>query len=377
MSFKQIKNLGYWSVNGVEFNNKVKAILHAQELGLDHTSISYHYNDAWWDQLNWATEPNESLEDLYLRRAKQLRDKYETLVLRFSGGADSTNVLRTFVENGIKLDVVSINMWYQDGVDPWIQPSNIEKRDIAIPFATKLKEQGADFELVISNFSSTFESIGHSPEWILNIDAPRFTSIDISAHRSISTPEYAKWNKPTTAVIMGVDKPQVWCKAEKIWYFSIPDYLHTMHHKSTEMIPEPFYWNADVPQLVVKQAHCVKKYYQQHKDKLQTYNEALTAFDKKFYIPLIYPKYYGNLTPGESLPYYDMTLDALKFKNNNGNAPRGTGFDFGLEKLPNYETWKSGIELADRIIDSRFKTKDSIKDNGLIPIYTKPRWLGN
>jgi hypothetical protein len=371
------KNQGYWSVDNQYYTNKVRAILAAQQRNLGYEAISFHYNDEWWDQIDWTQEPQESLEELYIQRARQLREKYDTLILRFSGGADSTNILRTFVENDIKLDVVSINMWYQEGVDPWIQPSNIEKRDIAIPFATQLKEQGADFELVISNYSSTFASIGNDPDWILNIDAPRFTSIDISAHKAISTPEYAKWNRPSTAVIAGIDKPRIWCRDEKIWYFAIPDFLHTMHHKSTEMIPEPFYWTADFPKMTVKQCHSAKNYYRQHLDKLVVGSgTALTATLKQYYIPLIYPKYYGHLTPGEPLPYYDMTVDALKFKNNNGCAPRGTGFDFALEKLPNYDTWKQGIELADRLIDRRFKSKNSIEENGLLPIYTKPRWLG-
>jgi len=371
------KNRGYWSVDNQFYTNKVRAIVAAQQRNLDYEAISFHYNDEWWDQIDWSIEPDESLQELYIQRARQLREKYETLILRFSGGADSTNILRTFVENDIKLDVVSINMWYQEGVDPWIQPSNIEKRDIAIPFATQLKEQGADFELVISNFSSTFASIGNDPDWILNIDAPRFTSIDISAHKAISTPEYAKWNRPSTAVITGIDKPQIWCRNEKIWYFAISDVLHTMHHKSNEMIQEPFYWTADFPELIVKQCHSSKNYYQHHLDKLVVGSgTALTATLKQDYIPLIYPKYYGHLTPGEPLPYYDMSVDAMKFRNGNGSAPRGTGFDFALEKLPNYNTWKQGIELADRLIDRRFKSKDSIQENGLLPMYTKPRWLG-
>jgi len=370
------KNRGYWSVDNQYYTNKVRAILAAQQCNLDYGAISFHYNDEWWNQVDWSVEPNESLQELYIQRARQLREKYETLILRFSGGADSTNILRTFVENDIKLDVVSINMWYQEGVDPWIQPSNIEKRDIAIPFATRLKEQGADFELVISNFSSTFASIGNGPDWILNIDAPRFTSIDISAHKAISTPEYAKWDRTSTAVITGIDKPQIWCRHEKIWYFSISDGLHTMHHKSNEMIQEPFYWTADFPKLIVKQCHSSKNYYQQHLDKLVKACDALTAFNKQDYIPLIYPKYYGHLTPGEPLPYYDMSVDAMKFKKNNLCAPRGTGFDFALEKLPNYNTWKQGIELADNLIDRRFKNKNSIEEDGLMPIFTKPRWLG-
>ena len=62
--FSQTKNRGYWKVAGQEYGNKVQAILEAQRLNLDITDISFHYNDTWWDQHDWAVEPHESLDEL-------------------------------------------------------------------------------------------------------------------------------------------------------------------------------------------------------------------------------------------------------------------------------------------------------------------------
>jgi hypothetical protein len=375
----ETKNTGYWSVSGIQFSNKIQAILYAQEKNLGFDDLQYHYNDPQWDQLDWTQNPKGSIDDWYVKRAQQLREKYDTLILRFSGGADSTNILRTFIDNNIKIDVVSINMWYQEGVDPWIQPSNIEKRDIAIPLIKQLQDQGADFELIISDFSSTLDVINNDPEWFLHVDAPSFTNVNICLHRALTTPEYAKWNKPGTCVITGVDKPHVWYSDSTSWYFSIPDtHCHRMDNNLNLMSQEPFYWTADMPEIVIKQSHIVRQYYQNNIDRLSVNTDVpgiVGTTKKRHVIPLIYPKYYGWFEPsGEPLPYFDMTQMAMAVKKAK-YAPRGTGIDFALEKMPQYHVWKTGVELADTMIDSGFKIQNSIFDAGVRVCYTKPRYL--
>jgi hypothetical protein len=379
VTLSTVKNLGYWIVQGKEYNNKVLAVLAAQEAGLELSDITFHYNDQWWDTVDWTVEPKESLDDLYLRRARQLREKYDTLILRYSGGADSTNILRTFLDNGLKIDVVSINMWTPEGLDPWLQPSNVEKRDLAIPYIEELKKQGADFEVVINDFSPTLDVIRDQPNWPLKIDAPRLTIVDLCLNRALTTPEYDKWNNPSTAVIVGVDKPQVWCQSGKIWSFSLCDNLHPIHYQTNQMCQEPFYWTADLPEIPVKQGHVLKNYYRDRQERLIAIpgTNKFGIFAKRALIPLIYPKYFGYIEPSNGpLPYYDMSEVSAKVKKENTNAPRGTGIDFGFEQSPYYPTWKQGIDLVDRLIDRRFKNKDTILENGIVPLYTKPRWLG-
>jgi hypothetical protein len=379
----EIKNKGYWSVNGVEFDNKLKAILAAQELNLTLEDLKFHYNDKWWNSKRWDIEPKESLKDLYIKRARQLRDQYDTLILRFSGGADSTNILRTFVDNGIKLDVVSINMWYQEGSDPWTEPSNIEKREIAIPLAEKLKAQGADFELIVNNFTSTYSILGDNADWIFRISTPRFNCVDIAYHQASTTPEYEKWNNSSTCIITGTDKPFIAYNPEhNIWYARQPDTMHSILNQSSNMIQEPFYWTADLPELIIKQCHVLKNYYKNNIDKMsdlgskyQIDHKILRA--KRQVLPLIYAEYYDFLEIGtEPLPYYDMSVDAENYRKHKNGAPRGYGFDFNIEKSPYYQTWVDGVNLADKLVKREFKFEESIWTAGLEMRYTKKQWLG-
>jgi hypothetical protein len=219
------KNRGYWCVDNEYYDNKVKAIIAAQHRNLGPDDITYHYNDVWWDQIDWTSEPTESVEELYVKRAQQLREKYKTIIIRLSGGADSTNILRTFVDNNIKVDVVAMNEWHEPGTDPWLPTINIEKKLLAKPLVEQLIKNGAQFEVITNDFSSTISVLGNDPAWIFDIDAPKFSLIDITAHRALTTPEFDQWNDPSTAVIVGVDKPKVFCKQRKIWYFSMPDFF--------------------------------------------------------------------------------------------------------------------------------------------------------
>jgi hypothetical protein len=386
ISLSEIKNQGYWTVDSEEFNNKVKAILYAQEKNLGTDSIQYHYNDQWWDQHDWSQEPVENLDDLYVKRAKQLRDQYETLILRFSGGADSLNILKTFVENNIKIDIVSVQLWKLGDPDNTIVPNNIEKELIAFPLLKELQSKGADFKVIVSDQSELFSVIADDPTWFLKFDTPRFTLTDIVAHRSCTTEEYQEYNKPSTCVIVGVDKPRVKVKHNKIWYFEIDDCFHSLHRTNeSNMVQEPFYWTADMPEIPIKQSHEVKKFYKNNIELLAPAEDPTirlcAATQKIRLVPIIYPRWFGHIDPSqESLPYYDMTKDALEWRKQNGLSawsPRGMGTDRTMHLSPYYSTWQQGIELADSMIDRRFKRTNSIVIGGLFQGYSKKRWLGN
>lgn len=365
------KNKGYYQVDGVLFRNKVKAILEAQKKELP---ITYHYNDEWWDAADWTKEPQDSLHDIYVQRARQLRDSYETLVLRYSGGADSYNILRTFIDNDIKLDYVVTNVMqdiiYQDFET---HPGNVERLSISIPTLEKLKAQGADFELVISDISRFLLTID-SPEWIFHIDhAPRFTIAEIISSQAMKHEIYYPIDKPTTAVIMGIDKSLVHTQHSKIYTFQLPDFLPCHLDFHNNMAYEPFYYTADMPALPIKQSHVIKNYLKIHPE------ISLTSVDsvylKRFLVPLLYPKYF-HFSPGDPLPYWEPHSLQLQRMGQFPDQPWGTNDGAEIHKTPVYKNWCDGIDLADRLIDRKFKHEDSIWTNGLITMHTKRRWVG-
>jgi hypothetical protein len=75
----------------------------------------FYYYDDILSNVPWKIEPTESLETLYKLRAQKIRDTYDYVILCFSGGADSTNVLESFYYNNIHIDeIVMVGAFSQD-----------------------------------------------------------------------------------------------------------------------------------------------------------------------------------------------------------------------------------------------------------------------
>lgn len=101
---------GYWIVGDQKFISKHQAMFHASK---NQKTVKYIFFDHIWQNFDRSLLGKFSLKELYKQRAQQLRDKYDYLILYFSGGADSYNVLRSFLDNGIRIDEVCVK-WCND-----------------------------------------------------------------------------------------------------------------------------------------------------------------------------------------------------------------------------------------------------------------------
>ena len=98
---KRAKKAGFYEYNGKYYINKFQAL---EAAGTDY--VTWHFNDEEFGKFDWSKEPDDDLYDMYAQRAWQLRQKYDKIVIYFSGGIDSLTVLRTFVNNSIPIDAV-------------------------------------------------------------------------------------------------------------------------------------------------------------------------------------------------------------------------------------------------------------------------------
>lgn len=98
---------GYYTVDNKIFYNKLQALLYASK---NKKPVKWiFYNELYETSAsNIKLYADVSLEEIYKKRAQQLREKYDYLILNYSGGADSHNILQTFLKNNIKLDMVFI-----------------------------------------------------------------------------------------------------------------------------------------------------------------------------------------------------------------------------------------------------------------------------
>ncbi len=107
----------YYEQDGKKFQSKAMA-LYASYLPpkKDRGDIVWrlHNFESKLESINLSEEPKESLSTLYIQRAQQLRNDYEYLILNYSGGPDSHNILETFLLNNIFLDEILIYSYFDE-----------------------------------------------------------------------------------------------------------------------------------------------------------------------------------------------------------------------------------------------------------------------
>jgi hypothetical protein len=96
-------NFYFYSKDVAKFKSKIDAIEYSQKTGQE---INFYFYDDTYAALDWKKELTPDLDYYYKQQALRLREKYDYLILAYSGGADSTCILETFIHNNIKLDKI-------------------------------------------------------------------------------------------------------------------------------------------------------------------------------------------------------------------------------------------------------------------------------
>lgn len=257
-----IQNCFYYTNSKKIFTNKIEALEYAQSSG---EQIFYYYNDHIYDKLDWTIEPPESLEFYYKEQAQRIRDEYDYVVLFYSGGYDSSNILETFHFNNIKLDkIVCVGAFKQDSFHGVDENHNGEIYNNCYPYINELGLQSitqicdyTDYFDDVKNFS-VYE---YGEQWIENIGSwfspHNWFWRDI--HKYV-VPENMKDKK--VALLWGRDKPYTrkingnvvfrFTDRATTGYGGIVD-LGNIHRIN-------FYWDPNYPIIPVKQVHTLMKY---------------------------------------------------------------------------------------------------------------------
>lgn len=258
---------GFYRVDGVKMYSQIEAVEISRLL---NKPITWHFNDEVYSGFDWTKEPTESISELYRKRCEQLREKYDYLVLFYSGGADSDNIFNHFLNNDIKLDEI-VTITDYDATQNKMSLMNAEITEIAIPKIQKAKEKqkhllytNIDTKKIIIDYYEKLELDGiYNQNW-------SFAPLSIVRQKIKSTQEH--WNKmfsagKKVAFIFGSDKPKVWFDEKlnfKFWFYcgGIPGAVGPLsqrlnvEHEFTEL----FYWSPDSPKIPIKQAHIIKNF---------------------------------------------------------------------------------------------------------------------
>lgn len=271
MTHSDPKTFGYYTVNDNLVFSKIEALELSERL---NCPARFHYNDDVFSACDWTHEPTVSLAELYVARARQIRLKYDHVVIFYSGGADSHNMLEAFVNSGIEPDeIVSFHSLAADG--DRASAFNREVFETAVPYVENLKKQKRlsdqvthrllDMSDIIARFND--EINWHEFEYYIN----GCVSINNVARARLR--EYVTdWANiidtgKRLGLVWGYDKPRV-NQVHSKFFLEFMD-LHdncvsviNQQHAKPGYYDEMFYHTPDLPEITVKQAHVVKNFLQ-------------------------------------------------------------------------------------------------------------------
>jgi hypothetical protein len=301
---------GFYKVGNNFFKNKVSAIMHANN---NKEDVTWHFHDEVFNSVDWTTEPELSLDNLYSLRAKQIREKFDYIVLMCSGGADSTNMLNAFINNNLRIDEIIIaapisglSNWEWNANDTSVNNMISETKFAQFPLIHRIKTNYPNIKITLHDYFEDILTLTPD-QWMENLSNwfhPSVTrhKLDKFAHLK-NIAESGKM----LGIVYGVDKPQVAISKKRDFYFVIHDQTADIfqgHFKEDYINVETvlFYYTADLPSLIVKQVHEILKWIHKPEnlfvkdfivDELKSVefnksNKRITKYQRSI-VPCIYP----------------------------------------------------------------------------------------
>ena len=358
---------GHYIANGQKYLTKIDAILSfpkAKTLsGRDVVrNLQWVFFDDKFNEFNWFKEPKESLDQLYKNRAQQLRDTYDHIVVCYSGGVDSQQVLDSFVKNNILIDEICFFGSFQN--DEKLQDNNsskyvksknfglqnLEIQNVAIPYVKEIQKKWPNLIVDYYDHTEDFRQIyldDKNYDWI-STGSNRFSpnrACKGLIHRIRRPGQGINLLGKKIAYIWGFDKPRLICIEDKWYFYFVDSALGRNPGRSTNTYDEYFYWSPDAREILAKQAHEIKRfieldYLRATWFKSQTIKKFPIEFYHELIKPIIYPSVYKPdlfVVPKAANMTFSETYDW--FYNDDDNS---------------FKAYKDGIKSLANTVDHHF-----------------------
>ncbi len=290
------KKLGYYICDNLEFDSKIRACLYAVE---QKKPVVWVFNNDEFNKYDWKTEPELTLDQLYDQRARQIREAYDYVILSYSGGADSHNILTAFQRQGLHIDEIITNTMTKASAPAMVVDANnldaynAPEAEHNLQTVHRLREVHATMpntKITITDLSDhLFESLEKAGDasWVLDkreglnpAGMTRFNYLHFAEIRK----QFDKDKK--IAIVVGIEKPRTQInRGELFMTFSdrttnmitVAEHLKEYPNSTVEF----FYWSPDLVPLMIKQGHVIKRW-------LEAFPENQTHWETRAITPEIY-----------------------------------------------------------------------------------------
>jgi hypothetical protein len=262
MTFNPLQNsvYGYYQVGNQFYMNKAEALFNATK---NNQPATWHFHEDVYSSIDWTKRPDGTLEEMYKERAQRLRDKYDYLILLFSGGMDSWTVLDTFLKNNIHIDEI-VTRW-----------PRAERKFVKLSKNPEQINMGSEYELtvypVLKYVEKNFPKIKITVDDFSECFNTELTEKDfLTSNAFHHMPTFFKYNRSTDAELEQVKLNKsigLVTGAEKIHMISKNNNLYaffTDQSNGSDSNPnrkvEFFYWSIDAPLIPVLQSHYLSEF---------------------------------------------------------------------------------------------------------------------
>ncbi len=265
---KKTYKLLYSSINkGEALREATKFIKAGQNVG-----VWFMWNHNILKNFNRDILGKIPLDTLYKERAQQLRDKYDELILYYSGGSDSHNILQTFLRNNIKLDYIFVR-WPFKMLDKGLYTANNQDRSASNfvsewDFVLKhdldyIKSKHPEIKIIVSDWLEDIDISKYNDDLFLRQNHFH-SAVNFLRMASHSDTEIQLLNKgKKVAAIWGIDKPSIFIDSDNKAYFVLLDlaFQHSTPVLKDNNNIECFYTTPDMPELAYEMAYQVFLYF--------------------------------------------------------------------------------------------------------------------
>jgi hypothetical protein len=362
---------GFYQVGPHKHYSKLHAIMASQQTG--HYPY-WNFNDELFGQYDWTVEPEESLTSLYKRRAQQLRDKYDYLVLSYSSGSDSTNMLHSFLFNGIPIDDVicygpfSTNQGRQNlNRDPEYNYREIDL--LAIPYLQELSKK-YNFKVTMYDWTNDVATQYKDTDWVWTQVSHRFAPSIVARNRMHMQPQHLNLVDRGFKVgfVFGIDKPRIVLKDNNYWCGFIDLCTSMSVGPGGSMTgnvwenDEYFYWTPDLPELTIKQAHLMMRFFETH-PLLKAYIQDADLMSWPWL------EEYYDIVKRVCYPTFNAEIFQT-WKVRNGTLSENDNWFIKNSDLPAARIWRAGLDEVQSVIDPNWLIGGTIL-NGLVGAWSR------
>jgi hypothetical protein len=341
--------LGYYICDGKIFETKLKAMMYANDKKLP---IKWHFNDKEFDSYNWAIEPEQSLDSLYDARARQIREQFDYVILSYSGGSDTNNILESFLRQNLLIDEV-VTSWALDVTskfivcnenvkDPWNNNAEfylhtrhrLEYIKLKSPRTkiTVLDSSKSILDGLLDNDNATWVETKND---VFNVTgAFQYNPLYFSNIRK----SFDSLKK--VAYIIGAEKPKLVLIDDKLYMFFndksaslIPLRENVVEY--TNIRPVLFYWSPDSCAMLAKQAHTVLKYIRTNESAKQIWRSRDFRVARRIQEELLKTIIYTTWNPN---------WFQVKKSISDWNCELDYWFTRGLKQSKQYSIWTDGLQ---------------------------------